>query len=319
MRRKRRNPGQLMILANKSRKKHRRNPMEYECSSCGWTGEEEELSKGDRCPKCQSHNIFAVSIANPGLPKKWIKQLRKKYPRMTAKEARDIEKDILKKARHNPGKDWKKYKGRPPKEWFSYVVKEIKKRRPRVKDPSALAGWLWYHQMKPETREKVLIAVKAGRSAGIIRKLSAGMIVRGKVIRVAANKRRHKRNPFMRSCKRLPNPKLRIKGIPGKITPVLSRELSEAFRLYKKRHGVNPVSITRVKVPSGYPKVGVPMGNVPEIMYKTAKHINPKAKVPDQMYRHKFEGKTVLVTNPRGKGLYIVPSKSRTYKRWITG
>lgn len=43
----------------------------------------------------------------------------------------------------------------PPKEWFYYVVKELEK-RPEVTDPRALAGWLWYHWAKPETKRAIL-------------------------------------------------------------------------------------------------------------------------------------------------------------------
>ena len=44
---------------------------------------------------------------------------------------------------------------RPPKEWFYYVVGELEK-RPEVTDPKALAGWLWYHWAKPETKRAIL-------------------------------------------------------------------------------------------------------------------------------------------------------------------
>jgi len=44
---------------------------------------------------------------------------------------------------------------RPPKEWFYYVVSELEKVK-GVTDPKAVAGWLWHHGMKPETKKKIL-------------------------------------------------------------------------------------------------------------------------------------------------------------------
>lgn len=44
---------------------------------------------------------------------------------------------------------------RPPREWFYYVVGELKK-NPDVKNPKRLAGWLWHHFMKPETKTAIL-------------------------------------------------------------------------------------------------------------------------------------------------------------------
>lgn len=44
---------------------------------------------------------------------------------------------------------------RPPKEWFYYVVGELKKVK-GVTDPKAVAGWLWHHGMKPETKRAIL-------------------------------------------------------------------------------------------------------------------------------------------------------------------
>lgn len=45
----------------------------------------------------------------------------------------------------------------PPKEWFYYVVAELEK-NPDVKNPKRLAGWLWTHFMKPETKKAILKA-----------------------------------------------------------------------------------------------------------------------------------------------------------------
>jgi len=66
---------------------------------------------------------------------------------------------------------------RPPKEWFYSVVKKIERERPEVTDPKALAGWLWYHWMKPKTKKAILNAIKKGRKAKLgIRKITARML-----------------------------------------------------------------------------------------------------------------------------------------------
>jgi len=45
---------------------------------------------------------------------------------------------------------------RPPKQWFYSAVEAIRRKRPGVKDPFALAGWSWANWMTPEAKEKVL-------------------------------------------------------------------------------------------------------------------------------------------------------------------
>ena len=49
---------------------------------------------------------------------------------------------------------------RPPREWFYPVVEKIRKEAPQVDDPEALAGWIWYHWMKPKTKKAILQAIK---------------------------------------------------------------------------------------------------------------------------------------------------------------
>jgi hypothetical protein len=63
---------------------------------------------------------------------------------------------------------------RPPKEWFYNVVAELKK-VPGVTDPKALAGWLWYHWMKPGTKKAVLKAESGAYDPNIIIKLRKGL------------------------------------------------------------------------------------------------------------------------------------------------
>lgn len=46
---------------------------------------------------------------------------------------------------------------RPPKEWFYYVVNELRQ-VPDVRNAEAVAGWLWYKFMKPETKRAILKA-----------------------------------------------------------------------------------------------------------------------------------------------------------------
>lgn len=44
---------------------------------------------------------------------------------------------------------------RPPKKWWDRTVAALSKRE-GVDDPEAVAGWIWYHAMKPEQKEKIL-------------------------------------------------------------------------------------------------------------------------------------------------------------------
>jgi hypothetical protein len=44
---------------------------------------------------------------------------------------------------------------RPPKQWFYHTVQSLRKKH-ITKTPRRLAGWIWYHGMKPETRRKIL-------------------------------------------------------------------------------------------------------------------------------------------------------------------
>jgi len=55
---------------------------------------------------------------------------------------------------------------RPPKRWWEKTVRALRERS-TVDDPEAVAGWLWYHAMKPEQREKILrIAEKEKENPG---------------------------------------------------------------------------------------------------------------------------------------------------------
>jgi len=65
---------------------------------------------------------------------------------------------------------------RPPREWFYPVVEKIRKEAPQVDDPEALAGWIWYHWMKPKTKKAILQAIKEGRKKLGIRKVTARML-----------------------------------------------------------------------------------------------------------------------------------------------
>jgi hypothetical protein len=47
---------------------------------------------------------------------------------------------------------------RPPRKWFYRVVAKIRKYRPQIKSPEAVAGWLWYHGMKAATKAQILKA-----------------------------------------------------------------------------------------------------------------------------------------------------------------
>lgn len=68
---------------------------------------------------------------------------------------------------------------RPPREWFYHVVDKIRREAPQVDNPEALAGWIWYHWMKPSTKEAILKAVKEGRKARLgFRKVTARMLKR---------------------------------------------------------------------------------------------------------------------------------------------
>jgi hypothetical protein len=46
---------------------------------------------------------------------------------------------------------------RPPKEWFYYVVGELEQ-NPDIKNAKAVAAWLWYKFMKPESKKAILKA-----------------------------------------------------------------------------------------------------------------------------------------------------------------
>lgn len=46
---------------------------------------------------------------------------------------------------------------RPPREWFYYVVGELEQNSD-IKNAKAVAAWLWYKFMKPETKRAVLEA-----------------------------------------------------------------------------------------------------------------------------------------------------------------
>jgi len=68
---------------------------------------------------------------------------------------------------------------RPPKEWFYYVVGELEKVK-GITDPKAVAGWLWYHWMKPETKKAILRGERLDPDAII--KVRKGLIQKPKVL-----------------------------------------------------------------------------------------------------------------------------------------
>lgn len=49
---------------------------------------------------------------------------------------------------------------RPPKAWWDKTVKKLKKMEDGIKKAEAVAGWIWYHQMKPATKRAILKAEK---------------------------------------------------------------------------------------------------------------------------------------------------------------
>lgn len=66
---------------------------------------------------------------------------------------------------------------RPPKEWFYPVVEKIRREAPQVDNPEALAGWIWYHWMKPSTKKAILETIKKRRKARLgFRKVTARML-----------------------------------------------------------------------------------------------------------------------------------------------
>lgn len=58
---------------------------------------------------------------------------------------------------------------RPPKKWFDQCKKSVMKRSPEVDDPNALCGWIWYHQMKPATRRKILKQYENSQYSGALK------------------------------------------------------------------------------------------------------------------------------------------------------
>jgi len=67
---------------------------------------------------------------------------------------------------------------RPPKEWLYYVVGELEKVK-GIPDPQAVAGWLWYHWMKPETKKAILKGERLDPDALKVRR---GLIKKPKVL-----------------------------------------------------------------------------------------------------------------------------------------
>jgi hypothetical protein len=67
---------------------------------------------------------------------------------------------------------------RPPKEWFYYVVGELEKVK-GITDPKAVAGWMWYHWMKPETKKAILRGERLDPDAII--KVRKGLTTKPKV------------------------------------------------------------------------------------------------------------------------------------------
>lgn len=95
---------------------------------------------------------------------------------------------------------------RPPREWFYPVVDKIRKEAPQVDNPEALAGWIWYHWMKPSTKKAILKAVKEGRKAKLgFRKVTARML-RG------YGKRKRKHDPETREYIQYKKKRIPVKG-----------------------------------------------------------------------------------------------------------
>lgn len=55
---------------------------------------------------------------------------------------------------------------RPPKKWFRNAVRTIREEAPDVDDPEALAGWIWYHHMKPATKKQILKSIPKNKRKG---------------------------------------------------------------------------------------------------------------------------------------------------------
>lgn len=49
---------------------------------------------------------------------------------------------------------------RPPKEWWNRIVKKLRKMEDGITNAEKIAGWLWYHHMKPATKRAILAAEK---------------------------------------------------------------------------------------------------------------------------------------------------------------
>lgn len=54
---------------------------------------------------------------------------------------------------------------RPPKEWFYYMVERIRKKSSAY-EPTAVAGQIWWHEMAPTTKRKIMKIVNAQRAKG---------------------------------------------------------------------------------------------------------------------------------------------------------
>jgi len=52
---------------------------------------------------------------------------------------------------------------RPPKKWWRRTTSTLKKHLDGIKSPERLAGWIWYHHMKPSTKRAILKASESVR------------------------------------------------------------------------------------------------------------------------------------------------------------
>lgn len=101
---------------------------------------------------------------------------------------------------------------RPPKRWFESCVRQVKQRSPRVKDPKAVCGALWYHKASPAAkraalrreRHNPLVIYGLGNPGARVQARVEGVIY-NRVLEIRAEKTGYKpglyRHPFSRAAK----------------------------------------------------------------------------------------------------------------------
>ncbi len=45
---------------------------------------------------------------------------------------------------------------RPPKKWFRKTVREVKKRDKTIKNPEAVVGHIWHHQLSEKKKREIV-------------------------------------------------------------------------------------------------------------------------------------------------------------------